>query len=508
MTFGTRLALYIGILAGIACPAVAQEVSRNQVTTYDQAFFATSQPSNAYEMVRLLPGFVLAEGDSDVRGYSGATGNVLIDGQRPVGKTESLERILTRIPAARVAMIRVIQAGSTNSDMQGYAMLADVVLEKAGSASGRVEAGEAIYRHGFQAPNLTVEATFERDDRVLELLGAVSHEIDDEHGFGSRNRFGGDGTPLRLADYFQPEGADIVQAKLTYRQPFAGGLIRLNGVFLNKRKFADIGYAIYFPRAEFSEGSERKQERIYEGGLYFERPLGPADQLDILSSYRSDTTVAIDRELADSSNSQSDERSVASEAIVRAVLRHRAAFGTIELGAEGAINILDSRNGLLENGLSVPIPQANVRVAERRAELFTTASGPIDSRTTLELGLRYETSRIAQTSDSELAKSISFLKPRFRVSWEPTPSQTLRVLLEREAGQLDFSDFVGAVSLSSGTISAGNTRRGFFHDSGISTDSSWQRTLSVQTAPRFERFVSPWYLSWPIARSRAAIRMA
>ena len=37
-------------------------------------------------MVMLLPGFVLQEGDDDVRGYAGAAGNVLIDGQRPASK--------------------------------------------------------------------------------------------------------------------------------------------------------------------------------------------------------------------------------------------------------------------------------------------------------------------------------------------------------------------------------------------------------------------------------------
>jgi outer membrane receptor protein involved in Fe transport len=456
VTYGVRIALLLSLGAAASLPAAAQDDVGARTPTYDKHFFDRTQPSNAYEMVALLPGFTLVEGDGDVRGYSGAAGNVLIDGQRPAGKTDTLSAILKRIPAARVERIELIRAGSASYDMQGYALLANIVLAKAGTVSGRVEAEQALYRHGRRAPRVSVQATFDGHERVIDLFGTVYREIDDEHGFGVRNRFARDGTPLRLVDYAQPEGADIAQATLAYRQPLFGGTLHLNGLVQDKRKFADIAYAITFPAPAAITGSEREHARTWEGGLRYERALGAANDLELVGSYRSVATVGIDRETAATDSSVSDERAHASEAILRAALRHHGGDWAIEIGAEGAINILDSRNALMEDGEPVLLPQADVRVAEHRAEFFATASRPLGARTTAEFGLRYEMSRLSQTGDIDLVKSLAFWKPRARLIWTPTPNQTLRLLAEREVGQLDFGDFVGAASLTSGTISAGN----------------------------------------------------
>src|SRR5690606_30027606 len=149
-------------------------------------------------MVALLPAFTIAEGNADVRGYSGVAGNVLIDGQRPAGKTDTLEAILKRLPAARVARIELIRAGTAGYDMQGYALLANIILVKTGTIGGRIEAEQALYRHGLRAPRVSAQATFDGRGRVIDLFATVYREIDDEHGFGVRNRFASDGTPLRL----------------------------------------------------------------------------------------------------------------------------------------------------------------------------------------------------------------------------------------------------------------------------------------------------------------------
>jgi hypothetical protein len=66
-------------------------------------------------MISRCPAFRFDGGDSDVRGFSGATGNVLIDGKRPTSKSESLEAILRRIPARSVVRIELIRAGAPGS---------------------------------------------------------------------------------------------------------------------------------------------------------------------------------------------------------------------------------------------------------------------------------------------------------------------------------------------------------------------------------------------------------
>src|SRR5689334_23693830 len=71
-------------------PAAANTGDR---VAYDAAFFAQFNPQNALDMVSQTPGFSL-NGGADRRGFSGAVGNLLIDGERPVAKSQSVQTIL------------------------------------------------------------------------------------------------------------------------------------------------------------------------------------------------------------------------------------------------------------------------------------------------------------------------------------------------------------------------------------------------------------------------------
>lgn len=433
-------------------PAQGQTESATGVTRYEADFFARVQPATAYDMIRLLPGFRLIEGDAAIRGYSGSGGNVLLDGQRPSSKEELLEDILKRIPASQVARIELLRSGAAGIDMQGYAIMANIVRAHGARLSGRLEAEYAHFRHGYTAPRAAGEFSYASGERSLDLTGALYREIDDEHGFGSRNRYAGDGSPVRLVDYVQAEGVNVAEATALYRQPLAGGAIRLNGLFKNSRMFADIVRDTRYPAVSHADGLERKHTRIREGGAHYERALGAGDGIELLGSYRKTVIHAVEASDGDSSL----ESSTGSETILRGVYRRHAGTLALEIGAEGAINVLDSANGLIENGAEVPLPNAKVRVEEKRAEFFATATWRLDRALTLEAGLRYEISRLSQTGDSSLRKSLAFLKPRALLTWSAGAHDTLRLLVEREVGQLDFADFAGAASLTSGTIVAGN----------------------------------------------------
>ena len=76
-----------------AAAAVGAPADASGVISYPPAFFAAQNPNSALEMVGRLPGFSLDTGDS-VRGFEGAAGNVLLDGQRPSSKSDSLDVIL------------------------------------------------------------------------------------------------------------------------------------------------------------------------------------------------------------------------------------------------------------------------------------------------------------------------------------------------------------------------------------------------------------------------------
>src|ERR1700761_4089463 len=75
------------------------QLANSGVTSYPPSFFASFRPNTALDMVNDLPGFTLDTGGG-VRGFGGAAGNVLIDGDRPATKNDSLDQFLQRIPAS------------------------------------------------------------------------------------------------------------------------------------------------------------------------------------------------------------------------------------------------------------------------------------------------------------------------------------------------------------------------------------------------------------------------
>ncbi len=173
-------------------------------------------------MLGRLPGFAFDGGDSDVRGFSGATGNVLIDGRRPTGKSESLETILRRIPARSVVRIELIRAGAPGVDMQGRTLIANVVRRCARTTTrGRLEASSAFHER-VVAPRLAGELTRRRGDRLLELSASAGRTVDDEKGEGPRLWTGPDGSLQRDASYREDKGARTAEAAAGHEREPAG----------------------------------------------------------------------------------------------------------------------------------------------------------------------------------------------------------------------------------------------------------------------------------------------
>jgi outer membrane receptor protein involved in Fe transport len=486
-----RTHLYaLALCATALCsPAFAQTSApeaRRGVSTYPPAFFVGSQPNTAFDMVALVPGFRLQEGNAELRGYAGAAGNVLIDGQRPTTKQETIEQQLRRIPASAIERIELVRSAESGFDMQGYSLIANVVRKSGATVRGRIEAEYANFRHGYDAPKLAGEVTYGNGNRQLELSGTIYREIDDEHGFGTRNRYAPNGSVVRLDDYGQPEGTTIKQLSGSYRQGLLGGNVRINGLIKDSRMFADISDAIRFPTVTDILGTERNHTRATEGGARFDRQFGGTG-LELLAIRRDTAVRRTDRSVEGGDEEVSHENSDASETILRAVLRTNAGPFAIETGVEGARNVLDSRTALEENGVAVPLPAANVRVAEDRAEGFVTLGFRPSGKLTVETGLRAEVSRLRQSGDSDLSKSLAFLKPRLLATWSSSRLSEFRLLLERQVGQLDFADFVSSASLTTGTVTAGN--KDLEPDSLWRAELAWERRLgkgSLVLTARYE----------------------
>ena len=142
-------------LFGAALIATSPATAQTAVNSYPASFFATFSPANALEIVRRVPGFVIEKVDEDIRGFSQAAGNVVINGQRPASKSDTVEVILSRIPANRVVRVEVGSGERFGSEYSAKAQVLNLVLSDAGGIAGTAEGS---VRRDFRG-RLTPEAS-------------------------------------------------------------------------------------------------------------------------------------------------------------------------------------------------------------------------------------------------------------------------------------------------------------------------------------------------------------
>jgi hypothetical protein len=407
-------------------------------------------------MVQLLPGFRIDGGNQGIRGFSGTVGNVLIDGDVPTSKEEGIDEILRRIPADAVDRIELIRAGAAGIDMYGHPMLANVIRNRTSTIRGRAEVEYSRNRLGQDGPSGAVHLTRQTDWDTLDISLSYGREVQGNNGPGNRNRFRASGTVLRLADYDQPEFQIESLGTINYRRKLFGGDLNLSGVISQEVEYSNITERITFPAMQVLSGLERERGRGIEGQLQYEYPLGEVSRARFYFIHRSNESNELSQSGSGPALDISLGRDSTRETVMRLDGRTEEGALALEAGAEGAINILGSRNFLELGGVITPLPASNVRVEEQRAEFFGTATWRISPVLTLEAGARNEISTISQSGDTNLSRTLSFFKPRGLLSWRVAPSHELRFLVEREVGQLNFGGFVSSANLINNNVQAGN----------------------------------------------------
>ena len=143
------------LLSATAAPA-AQTAGPNGRTVYEAAYFTPFAPSNALQIVERVPGFTLEVGNQEVRGFAQAAGNVVINGQRPSSKADTLEAILARIPASRVARVEVGPGDLFGSEFAGKPQVLNLVLTTGGGLAGTATGSVARTWDGRIAPSASL----------------------------------------------------------------------------------------------------------------------------------------------------------------------------------------------------------------------------------------------------------------------------------------------------------------------------------------------------------------
>jgi hypothetical protein len=436
--------------------AVIQPVEATGVTPYVAAFFVASQPNSAMDMIGRIPGFSFDGGDN-VRGYGGAAGNVLIDGQRPATKSESLEDALRRIQASQVERIDVIRGGAPGIDMQGKTVIANVVLRKDKTGQWLIGVADIFYQDGRSAPAVRFEGTQKFGEQTFDWSVLGFTFVDDGAGEGPRTVVGPTGALLNRSQLDETGGGRGYTFKSGIKSPFLDGKVSINAKLDREHFEWSLNEAFSFPAPGALSVNDDFIRDEGEVGTNWERALGPNTRFEF--------TGLVQRRYTDFSSTYVEgaddavflQQNESGESIARGVLRYTMSpTWSVEGGGEVAFNFLDSAQEYVENGVPVVLPAANVRVEERRGEVFGSSTLRLSPKLSVEAGLRIEVSTISQSGDTNLEKSLTYTKPRLAVTWSPTPADQFRLRVEREVGQLDFGDFVSSVAFATGLGTAGN----------------------------------------------------
>jgi hypothetical protein len=464
-----RAALAALLLCGSAGAALAaQSAGPDGRTVYEAAYFAQFAPSNALQIVERVPGFTLELGNQEVRGFGQAAGNVVINGQRPSSKSDTLETILARIPASRVARVEVGPGDLFGSEFSGKPVVLNLVTTSAGGLAGTFNGQLRRTYTGRVEPDVTVSALIRRGKSSFNASAGYQAFPATEEGFDRVTALpSGDLLEFRrkvnrIADRtafvsgaWEHNGGDSRTAHLNFR-------VSQNWFELGQRNDVfPVGGTVRDDRL-----TQNYDSRNYELGGDVTRPLlGGGLKLIGLATrqhrHNVDTSLNRVRSIVTGGVVQ-DLDNQRDETVARLVWnRSNLAGWSVETGVEGVLNQLDSDVNIFridgagaQTRIDLPVDQAVVK--EYRGEAFVNAGKALSQTLRLDLGLTYEASRLTVRGDAEAERVLKFLKPKASLDYRDKSGWHAQLSVARTIAQLNFEDFISTAELTNDRVNGGN----------------------------------------------------
>ncbi|NNE37820.1 MAG: TonB-dependent receptor [Gammaproteobacteria bacterium] len=465
--------------------------SSEEIVNYPASFFQQYNPNNALDMVTQIPGFVIsdclsclnAQQEGGRRGFGAALGNVLINDRRPSAKQDSPSAILTRIPAASVDYIQLIRGQVRGIDLQGQTVVANIILKTDVPATVRWETFvRQTFGHGL-APGGSIS--------MIDRIGNIEYNV----GANARYSNFGDGGPENIFDAngnltearFDDDGGPGFDGFDVNTYLNGSTYIGENYVTLNTKLSAVVRDEL-LERSVTPVGGEtsttvidtERRNLSFALGLDAERLLSEdliGKGIFLLyyldqgpSNGRRDFNPDGNMELL--TVDDIDKQTL--EAISRLEFTYAGwANHSVQFNMEGAFNSLDSALLQTEHAGGIvsiiDVPGSDSKVEEIRGDFLLNDTWNKDA-ISVEFGLGAEISDISQTGDAVLDRSFFFVKPYVNFTYSPSQQQQTRVRFARDVSQLDFNDFVTAVTQRDDDLTGGNPN--------LKPQATWQAEIS------------------------------
>ncbi len=453
-------------LASAGLTAMAQEQTppapdaASNVTPYKPDFFTQFRPNTALDMVMRLPGFAFQDNGGG-RGFSGTAGNVLIDGERPPSRSDSLSSVIARIPAGGVERIDVIRGSADGIDMQGLPIIANIIRKADTGVTGAINAALNGNDAGDLSPNATLQLRNQSGGQLMESSVTALHNEGSGENVFTRRTLAGD--VLRQGRSPSESEFNRVAATGVWETTLMGGKLRVNGQ----------GYALKFKlgsAARFTvpgggqDNTYEETEYGGEAGIRYSRNLDGNYSLELVAfqALGSEETAGDFRSAGligqpdFTSGSVGDK--TGGESILRATLQSPAMGDwSYEGGGEVVFNFSERDNAFSFNGVPFLLGGDRSRVEELRTDGFVTAKWKPSPQLSVEAGSRFEWSRItADTNAGVSEKSLTYIKPRVNLSWTPEQGTQWGLRVERKVDQLDFDSFASSAAFEEEIFGIGN----------------------------------------------------
>jgi len=453
----------------VTSPVEAQTSEQEEIVIYPAVFFQRYQPNTALDMVQQIPGFQLDDG-SNLRGFSGAAGNILINSRRPSAKQDALSAILTRIPASYVERIDLVRGQISGIDLQGQSVIANIILLDNALAAIR---WQATVRRNFNNSQFAQDGNISLSDRWrdIDYNAGISASTNPRSYKGPENIYDGSGNLTEQRDDDNFRDGNSGQINLNASTSLGETLVRVNsklavsnqdGLLTSIRKPLAADAAT---RNEYFSDDHASTE--FETGFDAERGLSPyLFGKGMLLFYRKNNDRDTSQRVINMETDQSvfyreaNSQNATSESIGRLEFDWIGWIDhAVQANVELAYNFLDgSQIQVVDSGAGpefVNVPGANSRVEEVRWDILLQDTWSL-GQFVMNYGLGFERSTISQTGDDNQSRSFFYMKPQSQLTWSPSNSQQTRLRVAREVAQLDFNDFISTSVFEDDDLALGN----------------------------------------------------
>lgn len=475
---GVVRAGFLLFLLATAAPAALNAVGQTALKTdppappvtapgqvYTPDFFERFAPQTATDMLRNIPGFSV-DSAQQRRGFGQGGGNVLINGRRVSGKSNSALGELDNLSADHVVRIEILDGATL--DIPGLSgQVANVVKQTdafsgtwqwspqfradtqpvydRGRASVSGETGAISYSLGLRAnggdgAGEGVERVTDANNNLIDLRDERFHGGGREYAAnGALTWLGRTGSVLNVNGSLSSE--DFENHEVSERtgpgQP-------------DRTRFAASGF----------QGTSGELGGDYEFGL------GPGRlKLIALSSFEDaaeiSTVTQFNTDLSSASGTRFNSAFTEGESIVRGEYAFPEFLGgDWQTAAEGAFNFLEINSSLFDRLVSGEFGNEQVfagsRVEEKRAEVSVSHNRQLSEAVDLQASLSSEYSELSQTGGN--GQTREFVRPKgfAALAWEVNEDTDLNLRFAREVGQLRFGDFVASTNITDDVSNVGN----------------------------------------------------